>query len=362
MTITPHYRTDHNVFHNAYAMFAYAAVHTPHVFPTFDLYDKEFGALDWTKEPELSFSALMEMRAIQLRQKYDKIVLYFSGGTDSTTMYLTFKRLNIHIDEIVVLATERLELGQHKDNVKWLVENHDDPTTLITTGEYTTVPGEYHSYTDDFLTNSNVIVGGSYYGGARGYRKHHIDDAKYANCTSGHIFGVEKPLIQCIDGKWYAYHLDKIYAPFLCGTLEWFYVSPDLPYLHVKQCHMLKNNLRRVFGSEKNCDSAVLSRKNNATYTLVAEWAGRVNDVVPENSFTQKIFYDVEPINTLSLINGGRNYISREEQFNKYVVGFKSMQADTTITGYMKRHQLLSDNQSIDQYYGIYGKSYWLGD
>ena len=61
-----------------------------------DLYDN----LNWLNEPEESMDVLMDIHALNLRQKYDYIILNWSGGTDSHTIYNVFKRNNIHIDEL----------------------------------------------------------------------------------------------------------------------------------------------------------------------------------------------------------------------------------------------------------------------
>lgn len=63
--------------------------------------DDIFGKIDWTIEPEWSLQQLYEMRARQIRESYDYVLLGVSGGADSTNMLKAFLSANLHIDEVV---------------------------------------------------------------------------------------------------------------------------------------------------------------------------------------------------------------------------------------------------------------------
>ena len=69
-------------------------------FHTFE--DVSFNNYSWSIEPGTPLKQLQKERALQLRDTYDYIKLWFSGGADSTTMLNTFLDNNIHIDEIGV--------------------------------------------------------------------------------------------------------------------------------------------------------------------------------------------------------------------------------------------------------------------
>ena len=68
----------------------------------FYFFDKEFGRFNWKVEPNESWNQLLIKRAIQLRESYDYIRLFYSGGVDSQTMLETFLDNKIKIDEILV--------------------------------------------------------------------------------------------------------------------------------------------------------------------------------------------------------------------------------------------------------------------
>jgi hypothetical protein len=63
-----------------------------------DVWDK----MDLTKEPTLSWDDLLKIRCWQLRDKYQYLVLCYSGGWDSSTALSAFVSNNIPIDEILI--------------------------------------------------------------------------------------------------------------------------------------------------------------------------------------------------------------------------------------------------------------------
>jgi hypothetical protein len=65
------------------------------------LQDHLYSNYPWHIEPEQSLDELYDRRARELREKYDYIVLSFSGGSDSFNILESFIRQNLHIDEIV---------------------------------------------------------------------------------------------------------------------------------------------------------------------------------------------------------------------------------------------------------------------
>jgi hypothetical protein len=60
--------------------------------PQWHFNDEIFSMHDWRVEPTASLEELYAIRARQIRDKYDYIVLFFSGGADSENMLRTFLR------------------------------------------------------------------------------------------------------------------------------------------------------------------------------------------------------------------------------------------------------------------------------
>ena len=68
--------------------------------------DDVYGKIDWTIPIEEPLLEIYKRRAQQLREKYDYLMLYFSGGADSAVILRTFVENNIFLDEIVLQLPE----------------------------------------------------------------------------------------------------------------------------------------------------------------------------------------------------------------------------------------------------------------
>lgn len=62
----------------------------------------------WHQEPELSLDELYNKRARELREKYDYLIVSYSGGADSHNVLESFLRQNLLIDEIIVNINTKL--------------------------------------------------------------------------------------------------------------------------------------------------------------------------------------------------------------------------------------------------------------
>jgi hypothetical protein len=64
-------------------------------------FDELFNKVDWLNEPLPSLDEMYKARALQIREKYDYVILRCSGGADSNNVLYTFLNNGIHIDEVV---------------------------------------------------------------------------------------------------------------------------------------------------------------------------------------------------------------------------------------------------------------------
>jgi hypothetical protein len=67
----------------------------------------EFSLHDWTKEPEETLDQLYDKRVRELREKYDYLILSYSGGADSHQILMSFIRQGIHLDELLINTMEK---------------------------------------------------------------------------------------------------------------------------------------------------------------------------------------------------------------------------------------------------------------
>ena len=97
--------------------------------------DEIFDHVNWQHEPESSLWDLYTIRAQQLREKYDYLVLMYSGGADSHNILNVFVRNNIHLDEIAQYTN--ISVTGEKDNF-WNAEvfNVAAPVTAAVIDKY----------------------------------------------------------------------------------------------------------------------------------------------------------------------------------------------------------------------------------
>ena len=236
------------------------------IYPDWVFNDSTFKAIDWTIEPIESLNELYARRARGLREKYDYLVLNYSGGGDSQNILDTFINNNIKLDEILI---------------RWPKKASDHSYTVSTSGEaenfysewdLTLLPKvkklaqsnpeikiEFYDYSDDgfeFYKNDEWIysTNGSHLNPCAGFH-FYLGLPKYRALAErgikvGHIFGVDKPRVILKDGVFYTYFLDILtgIAHFAFdehfneyNSIELFYWSPDSVQLLVKQTHTVMN-------------------------------------------------------------------------------------------------------------------------
>jgi len=62
--------------------------------------DEVFGKVNWQKEPQINLEQLYRARARQIREAYDYVILFYSGGSDSINILDMWLKEDLKIDEI----------------------------------------------------------------------------------------------------------------------------------------------------------------------------------------------------------------------------------------------------------------------
>lgn len=229
-----------------------------------DFNSSVYNSIDWSVEPQISIDTLYLLRARQLRDRYDYLVLNFSGGSDSTNILYTFLKNNIHIDEIIVRHPETgiknvTTNTQNKDStnqisefdyaviprLKWVKDNF--PTIKITIHDY------FDSMVNETIDDSWIYAAREFFHPGVIKRYSNLSMRSQLSMydrgkTVGVIYGIDKPLLEYRDGKYYAYFIDicpnvvvSEVADYTNITTELFYWTPDLPEIVVKQAHMVRH-------------------------------------------------------------------------------------------------------------------------
>jgi hypothetical protein len=237
---------------------------------SWDYHDQHFSRYDWSKEPTQSLPDLYRDRAQQLRDNYDYLVLFYSGGVDSTTILNAFVHNNIPIDEIYVFGAFRFEEAQY-GKLGW------DPSP----GYYTREVAQALPMVKKLTQNSKVKITVYDWGqdiveaakdldwiwraGTRfdptcmvRSRFHKIirehNEMVHRGKRVGFVYGVDKPRLLRDNNSIYFAFLDIIMTLGAMPTNdilgeywendEYFYWTPNFPEIAIKQSHVLTRWLK----------------------------------------------------------------------------------------------------------------------
>ena len=323
-------------------------------------------------EPTESFEELCNQRAAQLRAKYDHLVLAFSGGTDSFTVYNSFVRNNIHIDHIVCHYMET-DCGHDRAAADWLVANHQDPGTKITIQDPNKIPPVAFR-SEDWIYDNRAV----------NYRYRHLlpNSEFVVSCrldARGKSFAVvsghEKPHLILDNKQWYMTFLDQ---PTRCvmglDNCEMFFITADMPQLHIKQCHMLAGFLTAQAKSKITKTFFTSSLEHKINYIQWNRAIGRLGEAVPDNSLTQKLKNKIPIVQldstSMDLVSGrnpsqallNEHSLDNHDNAKNFLAGINNLQTNVLIKKYLHTHGIMHDMQStvFEEYTKLLSAPIWL--
>lgn len=232
------------------------------IHPEWDFNQSVFACVDWKTEPEESLWTLYSRRARQLREKYDYLILGYSGGSDSKNILDVFLSNKIKLDELATQASYKQFGNSYRpdpnsfsfmDNVtaeweftakhdfNWISRHH--PEIKLTFWDW--FEDFDFEVRQDWLVqrNTNLVPWGW-----KRHGIHHIESIyKYPRVC--YIMGVDKPRVALRDDKYYLYFIDKgcygmMPPETMVGnaTIEFFYWAPESADILRKQAHILKKH------------------------------------------------------------------------------------------------------------------------
>ena len=263
--------------------------------PEFVFNDTEFANANWLQEPAESLEELYRQRALQLRQKYDHLILCYSSGADSTNILHAFLNNNIPIDEIFCYGPFDTTQGQNGNVASNAAEYNYREIDLIALPYLRELSKKhkfkltYYSWANDVIngykdadwvwTEVNCRMSPSTIARNRLHNSHDHLDLVDQGKRIGFIYGVDKPRLILRDGVYYLGFLDLLLQLSVgMGGIatgsdwendEFFYWTPDMPSLVIKQAHMLKQffeNNPALKSYVENADQAEWSQKYSEKY------------------------------------------------------------------------------------------------
>ena len=245
--------------------------------------DAVFSTYPWKIDTGVDIKILYKKRAEQIRNKYDYIVIWYSGGADSFTMLKTFQENNIHVDEIA-------QYHAHEGEKTWdsFLNKEVEAVAIPQTQEFLKkMPHTKHRLVDltpiikslygiddnkfDFIYQSNKSFGPDQL--ARTYLREKIADWQKIIASGKKlcfVWGAEPPPVRydISNDKYYLEFMDIIDGAAVGPRTqilnrqeehdELFYWSPDAMELMSRQSHIIVNYMRNP--PKEDLDSTYLTR------------------------------------------------------------------------------------------------------
>lgn len=235
--------------------------------------DNVYKNIDWSTPIETSLLDIYKARALQLRQKYDYLMLYYSGGADSGTILRTFVENNIFLDEIVMQLPEPVRQSFNPNDtsernfyaeleyaaIPYLnkIKNKINPKTKIRYQDFAK-PGleilEKEFWFESVPLCTNITISGIMRQVAQNTDTH-ILKLNDTGKSIAQILGIDKPLVYFDGNDYYAYFIDTSTYHYVSPvafnatdfstsnySTEFFYWTPDMPEIVVKQAQQIKRN------------------------------------------------------------------------------------------------------------------------
>lgn len=280
---------------------------------SFWFHDEYFDQFNWQVEPEISLEQLYINRAKQLREKYDYLILSFSGGTDSREVLYTFLNNDIFIDEIqtvnysnliskidtvtikelnfelyaeyndcAVPVLKEVQLRSPRTKIT-LIDSTDFYLNEILSTKFSNFNPKYTKYPMvklPIIRNSRSVT----------YSKiKYNEETINRNKKTAIIFGVEKPKIKLKDRKLVFCFNDFVYSSTkdvntgaidnYC-SFEQFFWSKDAPLIPIKQSHVIKKVLENDLNVLKTYVYSLTKNKN----------VFEVNDITYDRTSIDRLF------------------------------------------------------------------------
>ena len=242
------------------------------IWPEWNFNKHIFDSYNWHIEPTKSLWEMYKERAIQIRNEYDYIVLFYSGGSDSSNILSAWLEAGCKIDEIASMIN--LEgSSKRRDLYDNITDIADEPFRLVrpkikqlqeqgykfkfreidicqhTLDFIDLVKDDYFYYMNHSPSPNNII---------KAIFRQNIPDYKKLIAEGKRlcfVWGTEKPSISTDANGWYFTFndiLDNCVNPFVQQRYndgwydELFYWSPDYPEIVIKQAHTVKNYITAI--------------------------------------------------------------------------------------------------------------------
>ena len=300
--------------------------------PTWHFHDHIYSKLNWQEDSKFTLDELYQQRARQLREKYDYLVLSFSGGSDSWTVLQAFIDSGTHLDEIFVrwplsatsgkytvskIVSASNILSEWELTIRPMLEQYQKiiPNTKITVLDWSDELLNRELDDSDWSIAQDHLNPGSFlkFQSISASELQAIDQGK----RTAIIFGSDKPALYYDNGGVYCHFIDKsanghAYSRF-DRVSELFYWTPDLPDIVHAQS-------RAIFAHIKHNPALLrlIDKKIKPTKQKKDLW----------NALTKSIIYKkYSELNTFQATKSYNNILDEVDSWMTDIKDFRYMQS-----------------------------------
>jgi hypothetical protein len=278
--------------------------------------DEVYSSYNWQVEPAETLEELYRQQAQRIRDQYDYVVLWFSGGADSSNILNSFINNNIKLDEVASC----INYEATKSRYDWLngeIFNVADPKVQharLTQPELKHTVVDFSQFSIDYFTNKESKFDWFYYVNFHmcpnavsrvdiKLSQAHWRDMIAAGKRVGFIHGIDKPLVHQHKSNYYFNFIDLIDSAISAQTQilnrawdfnELFYWSADAAKIVIKQSHVIKRYMKLATPATPyittDAKSAVYKIINDKKYYLTLDGIHRL--IYPD---WYPVLYQVKP-------------------------------------------------------------------
>lgn len=224
-----------------------------------DFHNNVYGRINWQRRPTTPIEELYRLRAQQIRDQYDYVVVHFSGGADSWTVLNSFISNGIHVDEIYT----RWALDEQKYKTPNALDRRE--YNIFSEYHYAVVPVLEHvkktcpktyihvddysdAYQSDLDEDLFTQVGGHYLCMGTFHRFSRKSPREKQAVRQGQrvavVYGFDKIQCRAQDGRFLAYFTDRFGGSDTDPdrSVEFFYWTPDMPEIAVLSAHLVRDH------------------------------------------------------------------------------------------------------------------------
>lgn len=218
----------------------------------------------WQTEPPESLSFYMDKHAVLLSEKFNKIILFYSGGTDSHPIAEAFARCGIPVE--LLWWNDWQDYCDTTINSVFEKQNKPDLVSYVAETNKTKKVFTYQEIIQQLPTEDTLY---KFLADASGPFDQNNQPWNFPGyCTDGKggiplnfktkdtdcvVAGMEKPCIRLRQGWWFHSlgDLTVTYCPDESTNFVWFYITDLVPELHVKCSWLRMKAIENILNREK---------------------------------------------------------------------------------------------------------------